>query len=102
MAALVALYQTAGGDAWKSNGNWLSEAHIGEWHGVTTDSGGFVTGLDLRSNRLSGEIPPELGSIPYLQSLDLSGNELSGEIPSELDSLANLVTLDLNGNRLSP
>ena len=101
MAALVALYQTAGGDAWKSNGNWLSEAHIGEWHGVTTDSGGFVTRLDLRSNRLSGEIPPELGSIPYLQSLDLSGNELSGEIPSELDSLANLVTLDLNGNRLS-
>ena len=102
LATLVALYEAAGGDAWKSNGNWLSEAYIGEWHGVTIDSGGFVTELDLRSNRLSGEIPPELGSIleSYLQSLDLSGNQLSGEIPLELGSLSNhnLATLDISGN----
>ncbi len=88
MAALVALYQTAGGDAWKSNGNWLSEAHIGEWHGVTTDSGGFVTGLDLRSNRLSGGLPTELGSLTNLARLYLGGsNQLEGCVPRGLQDV---------------
>ena len=41
--------------------DWLSNAPMGEWKGVTTDSDGRVTELDLGFNRLSGEIPSELG-----------------------------------------
>ena len=47
MAALVALYNATGGANWRNNGNWLSNAPMGEWHGVTTDSDGRVTDLSL-------------------------------------------------------
>ena len=57
--------------------------------------------LHLSGNELSGEIPPELGSLANLRLLHLSGNELSGEIPPELGSLANLRLLHLSGNELS-
>ena len=50
---------------------------------------------------MSGEIPPELGSLANLEGLSLSGNQLSGEIPAELGSLSNLEVLDLYGNQLS-
>ena len=46
-AALVALYNATGGANWGNNGKWLSNAPMGEWHGVTTDSDGRVTHLDL-------------------------------------------------------
>ena len=44
--------------------NWLSDAPLGEWHGVITDDDGRVTELNLEPNGLSGEIPPELGASP--------------------------------------
>ena len=44
-AALVALYNATGGANWGNNGNWLSNAPMGEWHRVTTDSDGRVTDL---------------------------------------------------------
>ena len=50
---------------------------------------------------MSGEIPPELGSLANLDWLNLKGNRLSGEIPSELGSLTNLRRLYLSGNQLS-
>ena len=57
--------------------------------------------LDLGSNQLSGEIPPELGNLANLESLDLGSNQLSGEIPPELGNLANLTGLYLGSNQLS-
>ena len=42
-AALVALYNATDGPNWTNNHNWLSEAPIGEWYGVTTDDDGRVT-----------------------------------------------------------
>ena len=38
--------------------------------------------LDLSHNRLSGEIPAELGSLRRLSFLYLNDNQLTGEIPS--------------------
>ena len=100
-AALVALYNATGGANWGNNGNWLSNAPMGEWHGVTTDSDGRVTHLDLRSNQLTGEIPAELGSLSNLTNLNLSRNQLTGSIPAELGSLTNLTDLDLYRNQLT-
>ena len=37
--------------------NWLTDAPLGEWHGVTTDAGGRVTVLYLDDNGLSGLDP---------------------------------------------
>ena len=91
-AALVALYNATGGANWTNNTNWLTNAPIGQWHGVTTDANGRVTKLYLQENVLSGQIPTELGSLSNLENLVLWGNELTGTIPTKLGSLANLGT----------
>ena len=99
--ALVALYNATDGENWPLNEKWLSDAPLGEWYGVTTLDDGRVTGLNLGTNGLSGEIPPELGSLSNLTYLYLDTNDLSGEIPAELGSLSNLRTLGLSYNDLS-
>ena len=100
-AALMALYEDMGGDNWEDNANWLSDAPLGEWFGVTTDVDGRVTSLELDGNGLSGGLPPELGDLTNLRVLDLYDNELSGSLPESLGNLANLVSLYLDRNPLS-
>ena len=100
-AALIALYHATDGPNWKNKYNWLSDAPISEWHGVTTNSDGRVVELFLFDNGLSGEIPPELGNLTDLTALTLISNWLSGEIPLELSRLTKLTWLSLDGNQLS-
>ena len=99
--ALVALYNSTDGPNWNFNDNWLIDAPLGQWHGVTTDNNGRVIELRLNENQLSGEIPPELGNLANLTVLSLIWNQLSGEIPPELGNLANLTVLSLIWNQLS-
>ena len=91
-AALVALYEATDGPNWIDNTNWLSDAPLGEWYGVETDTAGRVTSLDLAGewdseayqpipHGLVGPIPAELGSLSALERLHLFRNELSGPIP---------------------
>ena len=87
-AALVALYHATDGANWENNDNWLSEAPIEEWYGVTDDSSGHVTRLDLSENQLSGEIPAELGDLTNLVLLYLSDNQLTGCIPAGLQDVS--------------
>ena len=101
MDALEALYQDTDGDNWTNNRNWLSNAQLDSWHGVTTDRNGLVVELDLSENELNGTIPSELGSLTNLERLKLSKNQLRGPIPPELGNLSNLKFLDLYENRLS-
>ena len=125
-AALVALYNATEGGSWTTRTNWLSGRPLDEWHGVTTDSGGRVTALNLVSNRLVGALPAALGDLTNLRTLILwtndeltgpipawlgdltnlrwlilGGNGLTGEIPPELAGLSNLTSLDLRGNGLT-
>ena len=98
--ALVALYQATDGANWVYNANWLSDAPLDTWYGVTTDANGRVIGLDFAKNELSGAIPSALGNLTNLTWLDLSENELSGAIPPALGNLTNLTWLALSGNQL--
>ena len=100
-AALEAFYDATGGSNWTDDTNWLTDAPLGDWYGVTTDASGRVTRLELDDNSLTGSIPSALGSLVNLDRLDLSSNELSGPIPSVLGNLANLVVLRLSRNELS-
>ncbi len=99
--ALAALYRATGGAGWSNSANWLTDASLEQWHGVTTDSGGLVVELDLGGNDLAGQLPPELGGLANLERLHLYNNSLSGPIPPELGDLANLASIALHGNRLS-
>ena len=98
---LIALYRATSGANWSKSNNWLTDAPLDTWYGVTTDENGRVTDLTLSENELSGAIPPELGNLRNLEWLDLSENELSGTIPPELGNLRNLRGLALGGNSLS-
>ena len=94
--ALVAIYNATGGPDWTIKKNWLSDVPLDEWYGVTVDYDGRVAALQLRWNKLTGEIPPELGNLTSLQVLELNG-ALTGEIPPELGNLTSLQVLELNG-----
>ena len=94
-AALVALYNATEGASWSTRTNWLSGRPLDEWHGVTTNSNGRVTELDLSSNDLHGALPAALGDLTNLESLRLSDNALTGQIPAALGDLTNLRALNL-------
>ena len=100
--ALVALYNNTSGDKWTNNSNW-GETEMpcsSPWYGVTCDTE-HVTQIDLNTNQLSGNIPPELGDLTNLQHIFLHTNELSGGIPPDLGNLSNLQSLYLHTNQLS-
>lgn len=93
--ALVALYRATNGDAWSRHDNWLRDGKaISTWYGVQTelvDGKERVTGVRLGGNKLSGELPKEIGYLTALKSLMLSDNyKLGGTIPEELYNLKDL------------
>jgi len=97
--ALVALYHATNGADWNKNGNWLSDAPLGEWYGVTTDIHDRVVELNLSQNQLRGTLPPEIGQLADLVNLDVYGNQLHGEIPPEIGNLDSLTHLSLWANQ---
>ena len=110
-AALVALYNATDGPNWVDNTNWLTDAPLGEWYGVSTDAAGRVAGLNLSGtfdyeallwtkHGLQGELPVELANLTGLTYLNLIANDLNGPIPPELGGLENLEKLGLWGNAL--
>ncbi|KAD4585389.1 hypothetical protein E3N88_22990 [Mikania micrantha] len=61
----------------------------------------YMTGLDLSSNLLTGEIPKQLGLLSKIHTLNLSNNHLTGPIPVNFSNLASIESLDLSSNNLS-
>ena len=105
---MPAFYEATGGANWGDNWVWLSEAEVGNWHGIHTErpndgsdpsSGGTYRitpyTLYLVGNNLIGEMPPQLGRVGKLKLLDLNENQLSGPVPSELGDLSYLSYLGI-------
>ena len=99
--ALVALYHATNGPDWNRNDNWLSDAPLGEWFGITTDIHDRVVDLDLSQNQMRGTLPPEIGQLTALVNLNVQGNQLHGEIPPEIGDLDNVTHLSLWANQFS-
>ncbi len=97
---LEILYDELDGDNWTDNTNWKTDEPLDEWSGVSTE-GGRVVALELSENQLTGEVPPELADLSYLETLNLGSNQLTGEIPPELGDLSYLERLQLSGNSLT-
>ncbi len=99
--ALVALFRATNGVSWSNNTNWLATP-VYQWYGVTIDSSGYVTGLDLHYNYLSGQLPDEIGNLTHLIFLKLNANSnLYGNIPGQIGNLSNLQILWLQQDNLS-
>ena len=122
-SALVDLYNDTSGDSWFTNSGWLDPS-ASNWVGVYVASGhvaqlylpgnqlngaipdtlsnlSALIALDLRSNRLSSNIPGGFGSLTQLEYLFLGSNDLRGAIPDSLTNLSLLLDLDLDNNQLS-
>ncbi|CAL9043944.1 unnamed protein product, partial [Musa banksii] len=56
--------------------------------------------IGLDNNKLEGEIPGDIGSLPKLQTLFVSRNQLTGSIPPEIGKLASLTGLHMGFNSL--
>ncbi|MCP5050985.1 MAG: hypothetical protein GY940_27725, partial [bacterium] len=56
--------------------------------------------LDLENNRLTGNIPSALGNLSLLEQLQVYNNGLTGSIPTTLTNLTNLSYLDIDYNGL--
>ncbi|CAL1405550.1 unnamed protein product [Linum trigynum] len=67
---------------------------------TTSSSTCHVTSISLKSQNLSGTLPPEFSRLRFLKSLELSKNILSGTVPPQWATLP-LVELYVMGNRLS-
>jgi len=98
---LLNLYNSTGGAGWADNNAWGGSGSVCTWNGVTCDGNNNVISINLSGNNLVGAIPPDIGSLPYLQTLNLSHNQLSGSIPSAICNLTALQTLDLSWNQLT-
>ncbi|KAL0000114.1 hypothetical protein SO802_019716 [Lithocarpus litseifolius] len=61
----------------------------------------MISVLDLSSNRLTGEIPPELGQLSSIHALNLSYNQLIGSIPRTFSNMTQIESLDLSHNSFS-
>lgn len=99
--ALGRLYMATNGPDWTQNTNWLTNAPLEEWHGVTVGLFGQLTILNLNNNNLGGSIPMDAGQLYSLGELNLGSNRISGEIPATIGKLEFLGKLNLSDNQLS-
>ena len=97
--ALIAFYNSTGGQHWKNNTNWCSEKPLKDWYGVGVEDG-FVVELNVSYNNLTGNIPDDIKKLRYLKRLYLTYNNLSGTLPESISELNRLMSLNLANNNL--
>ncbi|KAG2626258.1 hypothetical protein PVAP13_3KG334200 [Panicum virgatum] len=75
------------------------------WDGLTCSyaisSRSRITGVNISSSGLDGDISSSFANLKAVQYLDLSHNNLTGSIPDALSQLSSLTVLDLTSNQLS-
>ena len=97
---LESLFESAGGSGWTNARGWLDGPVLADWHGISADSLGRVTALDLSGNGLAGQLTALLGDLTHLTELRISENaDLSGRLPLSLARLS-LQTLHYSGTGL--
>jgi hypothetical protein len=94
---LEEIYNDNDGANWEEHENWMTDAPINEWDGVTADADGNVTELDLSHNCNVTTLPDSIGRLLRLQNLDLTYCSELGELPESLGELTGLQNLVLQG-----
>ncbi|MFO8234907.1 MAG: T9SS type A sorting domain-containing protein [Bacteroidales bacterium] len=97
--ALVEIYENMNGENWENQDNWLTDAPVKDWRGITVENH-RVTEMDLYNINVSGNFVEELWDLTGLTYLDLSYNSIEDSITSRIENLHNLKYLYLNNNQL--
>ena len=85
--ALKSLFDGTDGASWTDSGGWLGDVGVDAWYGVTSDSLGHVTELDLSRNGLAGRLPGSLGALVHMTEFRIADNALTGRLPWTLTGL---------------
>ncbi|CAA0824331.1 Leucine-rich repeat protein kinase family protein [Striga hermonthica] len=68
------------------------------WRGISCNSMGKVTVINLQHLGLNGTLSPSLANLSSLREIHLEGNNIHGTVPADLTRLSFLRVLNLNGN----
>lgn len=93
---------------WIDETGWMSSANECEWYRITCDVNGWVTKIELYSNRLTGSFPPEVALLDEsLETIDLyqnflnnqgdSGNSFLGELKNLKELFIGLTYFEYDG-----
>ncbi|KAM7269835.1 hypothetical protein ACFE04_025332 [Oxalis oulophora] len=82
--------------------NWdMDSVDPCSWRMITCSTDGYVSGLELPSQSLSGTLSPWIGNLTNLQAVLLQNNVISGYIPASIGKLEKLQSLYLSNNTFS-
>jgi Leucine-rich repeat (LRR) protein len=93
------LYEQMGGVGWHVQTNWMSNAPVCSWHGITCDESNSITGVSLGANQLIGNFPTEVYQLPKLAKLTLFNNDINFSFEG-IGRAENLHTLVLDSTGL--
>ena len=92
---LMEFYQALGGEQWKYNENWGTDAPLDDWSGLRLEDGKLVA-LEMHYNNLKGEIPESIGQLKTLQEFGIvESKDVVGELPESFGELPNLRRLSI-------
>lgn len=87
---LETIYKTTNGESWTRSDNWCSDRPLSEWYGITTDSEGIVTSINLENNNLSGSLKMYLSSFAKLTDFNVNNNPIESISISGSDNIREL------------
>jgi len=110
--ALVALFNALDGCNWTNRDGWFTSdtgtttnadgfPAVCDWFGITCNTDGQVTRVNLYNNKLKGMIPSDVIGLVNLEAFEVGTNDISGTVPTAFGQLANLVTLLLDNNMIT-
>ena len=75
---LIDIYQHTHGNQWIRP--WDLAAPVSAWDGITLDEEGYVKGILLSDNHLTGDLPETIQELRHMQRFDFSGNPVVADI----------------------
>lgn len=103
---LTQFYHALDGPNWIDNTNWLSDAPLKQWYGVScgrydkTTAKWRVNRLDLANNGLEGIIPESFSGLEKMMYIELHRNRITGHLP-DFRNMSHLSDICMHHNRLT-
>ncbi len=98
---LMEFYQAMGGEEWKYNENWGTDAPLDDWSGLELEDGQLVS-IEMHGNNVKGEIPESISQIKTLQQFAIGDSKgVVGQLPESLGELPNLRILAITSTSIS-